>query len=374
MGRFVRITRRQRREMDDKVNEATAAKRKRQPGAPSAMPPTMQQACFSLAVHAKRRSVSDVATMSIPEIEVHLERLEDLWAEIEKEWRTLRSIINSEAAMETIGSEYARHLEMYMEFKSMLRAKLAVLPANSCSTPAPAMSSTAISVGPTGQTIQIQLSEPASIPQFSGRDEDWAHFRSAFVAEVHSCSRFNDLQKLRHLLGAVRGRAKNILGDWTLDSGGSYMQAWQGLCNSYDNEYNTIQTHLRKIDALQKLQRPTGAAIRKVLDTVRSAHRQLRILLTPELVAEHLLMHRIEAALDTETITQWSLRRAPSTLPTLHQMYEFLELRASALFGRLGETGRPNDGSQRGMAVTMARGADSKQAHSNATNRLPSFN
>lgn len=354
-GRFVRITAEQQQRMDDEMDGSTSAKRtrrmsysdRRRTGESVDIPPTMQQAFLSLEVHSKRRSETDLAAMSMPEIEVYLERLEGLWAEIEQEWRALRSSIYSGTEMSCIVAEYARHSDIYMGLKSALRARLVAAQANNWPTLANTTTSAA------GQTIQIQLAEPANIPQFSGRDEDWAHFRSAFVAEVHSSSRFNNSQKLRHLLGAIRGRARDILGSWTPDCGESYMQAWQGLCNSYDNEYNTIQAHLRKIDSLHKVQRPTGTAVRDVLDTVRSAHRQLRLLLTPELVADHLLMHRIEAALDSETLSQWSLRRLPSTLPTLNQMYEFLELRASALFGMLGESGRTNDNQRsRGFAAS----------------------
>lgn len=74
---------------------------------------------------------------------------------------------------------------------------------------------------------------------------------------------------------------------------------------------------------------------------MRSSLRQLRLLLMDEKVAEHLLMHRIEALLDSESLSQWSLRQLPAALPTLAQMYEFLELRASALMGLLEEVGRP---------------------------------
>lgn len=297
------------------------------------VPPTMQQSFFALSTLASRRSKNDIAAMSIPAIEVNLEQLEKVWTEIEQEWRNLRTHVPSETALERIGQEYARHADLYMELKTTLRTHSTVTQAIGWPTSAQANGSTAVAIGNNGQSIQIQLAEPITVPRFSGRDEDWARFRSVFLAEVHSNLRLNNSQKLRHLLNAIGGRARHILGNWTSDLGESYDLAWQSLCTTYDNEFNTIRAHLRKIDALRPIQRPTCDAIREVLDTVRGAQRQLQVLVNAENLSEHLLMHRIERLLDSETLSQWALRRVPSALPTLNQMYEFLELRASALLG-----------------------------------------
>lgn len=311
-----------------------------QSGDPFDVPPDMRQAFFTLANLAKRRSPEEIDAMTIPAVEVLLERLEKEWEEIDQEWRTLRSAVRSETALERIGHEYMRHSDMYMELKATLRARLAIANAIGWPTATSAGASPSLAFGATGQTIQIQIAEPVNLPRFSGCDEDWALFRNTFVAEVHSNARFNKSQKLRHLLNAVDGRARNILGSWSTDCGESYEQAWQGLCTAYDNEYNTVQAHIRKIDALRPVQRPTCSAIREVLDTTRSAHRQLGILLTKEFVGDHMLIHRIEQLLDTESRSQWALRRLPNALPTLEQMFGFLEIRSTALLGLSDGPGR----------------------------------
>lgn len=315
-----------------------------------------RQALFALAMHAKRRSEEELAAMTKPEIEVHLEHLETLWEEIELRWRELGTFVHLEPELDRIGQNYALHSQMYLEFKTRLRTQLSSIQPIGCSPITHSDGSAGLSIGPTGQTIQIQLPEPINVPQFSGRDEDWSHFRGAFVAEIHNNVRLNNAQKLRHLLNALSGRARNILGSSTLDCGENYEEAWGVLCNSYDNEYNTIQTHLRKIDALRPVQRPSCDSIRTVLDTTRSAHRQLRLMLTAERIAEHLLMHRIEALLDAETLSLWSLRRLPNTLPTLDKLFEFLELRASALMGASGEVVRVNDWRKTNVAPPVNRG------------------
>lgn len=306
-------------------------------GNPIRVPSSMQQAFMALVWMSERRTDEEIAAMQIPESEVHLEQLEKKWAEVEREWRELRGFEHEGQALELIGLEYARHSELYLQAKVKLRTRISSAKAIICAAP---VGSSAITLGATGQTIQIQMPDPVKVPRFSGQDEDWARFRSTFVAEVHSNSRFNSSQKLRHLLNAIEGRAREILGQWTPDNGSSYEQAWLGLCNAYDNEYNTVQAHLRKINELRQVHRPTCTTIRQVLDTVRSAHRQLQVMLTADQVADHLLIHHIEGLLDAESLSQWSLRRMPTQLPTLTQLYEFLEMRASTLLALQGRSGQ----------------------------------
>lgn len=64
---------------------------------------------------------------------------------------------------------------------------------------------------------------------------------------------------------------------------------------------------------------------------MRGAQRQLQLLLSPEKVADYFLLHKIECTLDPESQTQWGMRRTANSLPTLEQMYDFLELRSSLL-------------------------------------------
>lgn len=69
----------------------------------------------------------------------------------------------------------------------------------------------------------------------------------------------------------------------------------------------------------------------------------MKVLLTSDQLAEHLLMHRIEGLLDIESLSQWSLRRLPTQLPTLSHLYEFLELRASTLLAMQGHSNQVID-------------------------------
>lgn len=56
----------------------------------------------------------------------------------------------------------------------------------------------------------------------------------------------------------------------------------------------------------------------------------------PEHIAKHMLLYQVEGLLDPESRAQWELRRSSAVIPTLAQLLDFLELRASMLADMAG--------------------------------------
>lgn len=238
----------------------------------------------------------------------------------------------SEAQLEEAAEFYSEINDIYTRHSIQLRGRRTEL----MMTAPPAMNNAGASTWPhpitsSGQIIQIQLAEPPKVPKFSGLEIDWANFRAQFEAEVYNNSQLSNAQKLRKLLGALEGRAKQAIGDWPTTDDASYELAWQALCRQYGNDYNTIRAHMAKLFALRIVRQPTAEALREILDTTRVTHRQLSLMLTADKVAEYFLLHRLERLMDTESQSQWATRRTTNALPTLDELYEFLEIRASLL-------------------------------------------
>lgn len=202
------------------------------------------------------------------------------------------------------------------------------------------------------QTLQVQFAEPACVPKFSGNELEWANFRDAFMTEIHANARYSDAQKLRKLLSLLEGRAKNAMGTWTTSNDNAYPAALAELCKLYDNEYGTIRAHIQRVFALKSIQLASRDGLREILDTVRSAQRQLLLLLPPDRLGEYLLLHQIELTLDADSQAQWGMRRTTESLPTLDQMFEFLELRAS-LMSNTTRPGRSFDDSRRQVTSSV---------------------
>lgn len=281
---------------------------------------------LALGLHALKRgqgyrTSEEIDQLSEQALQIRLARLDDAWLAFEKSFNEQKSLVLTEAQIEVIGQCFSEGEDIYLHAKTEMRSRLESLK----SAAAPSIPNSV------RQMVQVQLAEPACVPKFNGNELEWANFRDAFMTEIHANARYTDAQKLRKLLSLLEGRAKNAMGTWTTSSDDAYTLALAALCKLYDNEYGTVQAHLRKVFALKPIQQASSNGLREILDTVRGAQRQLLLSLSPEQLGEYVLLHQIEQLLDAENRAQWGMRRTTDALPTLAQMYEFLELRASLL-------------------------------------------
>lgn len=115
---------------------------------------------------------------------------------------------------------------------------------------------------------------------------------------------------------------------------------------------------MQKIFALKVVYQPSAEALREILDTTRVAHRQLSLMLSPEKVAEYMLLHRLEWLMDAESKSQWATRRTANTLPTLSDLYDFLEIRSS-LMAASAHTTKPREELKASTLQNVARNPSS---------------
>lgn len=263
----------------------------------------------------------EISQWSADEAVARIERIDAVWQKFEQDWSQLGQQQLSADQITRYSKFFAEAEEEYLAYKAKLRNRLQVEAPISDALPTPGGS----------QAIQIQLTEAPKVPKFSGLEADWANFRAVYEAEVHKNAKFSDAQKMRYLLGALQGRAEQIYKHWPIADGSSYKELWEEMTKQYGNEYNTIRAHLQTLSAMKQLQQPSCDAMRKMLDAARNAFRQLKLLLTPEAVGEHMVLHRLEQMLDQDSRVQWSGRRSAEELPTLDDMFQFLEVRASLL-------------------------------------------
>lgn len=294
------------------------------------LPRKMHVLAISLRRFINSRSDEDIAEFSAEATATYMERSQAMWAEFEEGWKESAVLPMSNEQLEEAATFYGEVADVYLRHNAKLRERLSRLKANDATSATPA-GTFPLSMADGRQLIHIQLAEPPSVIKFSGQEIEWANFRTQFEAEVHANPHLSNPQKLRKLLGALEGRAKQAIGEWPTTDDRNYELAWNALCRQYGNEYNTVRAHLQKLFMLRTIRQPSCEALRELLDVTRGSHRQLSLLLTPDKVAEYILLHRIEKLMDPESQTQWGMRRSTGAMPTLAEIYEFLELRASLL-------------------------------------------
>lgn len=211
--------------------------------------------------------------------------------------------------------------EIYMATKAALRSRLAILTSQT----------TAHS---DGNILQIQCGDmpiQEKFPTFGGNFAKLAPFRDAFIAEVHNNTKLSNAQRLRKLLGSLEGAAKRAVGEWSVAEDGNYLLAWESLRQQYDNNHQTIRAHMQEVSSLLPIRAKSYEDLRDVLDTVRVNRRHLMSLLSPTQLIDYQFLHQIEQLLDEEGRHEWEMSRRVNELPSLNQMFAFLEQHSNCM-------------------------------------------
>lgn len=111
---------------------------------------------------------------------------------------------------------------------------------------------------------------------FDGDHSAWHAFRDAFKAAVHDkpVTEIPINDKFQYLQAAMRGAALESFGKWTITDD-NYKKAWNRLIECYEDDYLAVQTLVRRLLAIPKLETPTYNGIRKIIDTVHQQLQQL---------------------------------------------------------------------------------------------------
>lgn len=79
---------------------------------------------------------------------------------------------------------------------------------------------------------------------FDGNPEKWQGFHDRFKAAVHENTQIAPAFKIQHLLKALKGKAKEDLGEWPQTEAG-YNELWERMQELYAQEYYTAHSTLR---------------------------------------------------------------------------------------------------------------------------------
>lgn len=183
---------------------------------------------------------------------------------------------------------------------------------------------------------QLVPQEKPEVGQFDGNYAAWPEFRGIFVAEVHE-TEMSDVKKMKELRKACIGQAKDVIGKWMI-VGENYQQAWNRLCEVYDDDYRTKQDHIDAIFQLKPLPKETYDGLREIVNTVNGALAQLAALNVPINGWDVMIIHAVLARLPGQTRAAWEAHRQDHAA-TVAELMTFLGVRAK---GRRGQPTEAN--------------------------------
>lgn len=88
-----------------------------------------------------------------------------------------------------------------------------------------------------------------------------------------------------------------------------------------------IRAHLQKVHDLKPMRALSSEDMSESFYAVRNARRNLRSMLTPDQLSDYQFLHQLETILDEDSKREWEMRRDTHSLPTLDDMFQFLERR-----------------------------------------------
>jgi len=147
---------------------------------------------------------------------------------------------------------------------------------------------------------------------------------------VGTSTTISNIQKFHYLLSAIKGDARKVIQHIPASEQG-FRVAWEILVDRYENERLIINTHIDNIMKLPSMTTENTNQLRQIVDTTKCNLEALRAMNvhteTWDLMMIYILVHK----LDNKTKRQWELQISSKELPTLQQLYSFLEHRCNAL-------------------------------------------
>lgn len=168
------------------------------------------------------------------------------------------------------------------------------------------------------------------IPNFDGTYYKWLEFKETFYSLVHNNERIKNIHKFHYLNSYLEGEAARVICNLEI-SDQNYSQAWQLLCERFDNKRQLINNHLNSLCNFESV-RETNKSLRFIIDHVTKNLRALSSLGLPTESWDVLIIHLVTAKLDNPTYLKWEEHRnSIADLPTLDDFFSFLKNRADVL-------------------------------------------
>ncbi|OXA43388.1 hypothetical protein Fcan01_21735 [Folsomia candida] len=177
-------------------------------------------------------------------------------------------------------------------------------------------------------TQQIRLPK-LDLKAFDGSILEWTSFRDLFTASIHSNTTISKGQKLTYLKSYLKGEPAKLIQSMVL-SDANYDIAWQQLHDRYQNDREILFAILRRF--YNQPAANSSSSIRSLVDTSKECQRSLQILnLNTDKTTDAMMLFTILNKLDHTSRELWEQSLKGNSIPTLAELFEFMEQRARAL-------------------------------------------
>ncbi|XP_049871395.1 uncharacterized protein LOC126378075 isoform X2 [Pectinophora gossypiella] len=170
------------------------------------------------------------------------------------------------------------------------------------------------------------------ISNFDGTYFKWLEFRDTFESLIHNNTRIKPINKFHYLCSYLQGEAARVISNLEV-SDKNYSEAWDLLCERYNNKRQLTTNHLNSLFKIDPISRESDKSLRFLVDHVTKNLRALNNLGQPTDQWDTLIIHIMSSKLDNITSLKWEEHRSSSSkeMPSLDDFFKFLKGRADVL-------------------------------------------
>lgn len=169
------------------------------------------------------------------------------------------------------------------------------------------------------------------INKFDGAFFKWLEFRDTYKSLIHENDRIKPIHKYHYLCSYLEGEAARVISNLEV-SEANYSEAWNLLCERYNNKRQLITNHLNSLFSIEPMSRESDKSLRFLSDHVTKNLRALKTLGQPTDQWDTIIVHMVSSKLDTVTCTKWEeYKNSLKDLPSFDDLKNFLKQRADVL-------------------------------------------
>ncbi|XP_039312415.1 uncharacterized protein LOC105199508 [Solenopsis invicta] len=170
-----------------------------------------------------------------------------------------------------------------------------------------------------------------SIPQFSGRYEDWPAFRDLFTSLVVRNPSATSVEKLHYLKTSLKGEAEQVTRQLPTTEA-NFERTWRALVDHYENRRLLVRSYISRLLSLTKMKGESAAELRKIYHCVQTTLGSLEGIGRHLARSDDLCVQLITELLDTVSRREWETQLSRTTEPpSLDELLVFVSQRMRTL-------------------------------------------
>lgn len=178
-----------------------------------------------------------------------------------------------------------------------------------------------------GSTVKLPK---VTLPTFSGDYTKWMSYYETFSALVDNNDSLDSVTKFHHLRASLSGEALRRIESIEVEEK-NYVEALMMLRDRYANNSIIVEEHVKGLLNFPPISKVTANNIRELVDTVTVHLRSLTSLGRPVAHWDDLIICIVLSKLDHITYDKWIDVRSTERLPTLKELFKFLDKRCQQL-------------------------------------------